>query len=91
MAFNDVYQPCRAEKTFHCPCCGFKTLYGRGCLEICRVCFWEDDGQDDMDADERYGGPNHISLTEGRVNFIRYGVFELRHLSRVRKPLEDEI
>ncbi|MEW9527386.1 hypothetical protein [Microbispora sp. NPDC049125] len=30
------------------------------------VCFWEDDGQDDHDADEVHGGPDfELSLTQG--------------------------
>ncbi len=34
-----------------CPCCGCKTLQGRGNFQICQVCFWEDDGRDEHDAD----------------------------------------
>jgi hypothetical protein len=57
-----------------CPCCGFKTLSERGGYEICDVCFWEDDGQDDDDADEVLGGPNgDLSLTEGRANYRAFG------------------
>lgn len=40
------------------PCCGFITLTERSAYEICPVCFWEDDGQDDHDADHVRGGPN---------------------------------
>ena len=40
-----------------CPCCGCKTLSMRTAFEICEVCFWEDDGQDDSDADENRGAP----------------------------------
>src|SRR5688572_16464825 len=50
-----------------CPCCGCKTLSQRIAFEICPVCYWEDDGQDDGDADENRGGPNgRLSLTEAR-------------------------
>ena len=53
-----------------CPCCGFLTLPERGGYDICPVCFWEDDGQDDHDADEVRGGPNYtLSLTETRANY----------------------
>ncbi len=51
-----------------CPCCGHATLTERGLNEICPVCFWEDDGQDNEDADSYRGGPNRVSLREGRVN-----------------------
>lgn len=53
-----------------CPCCGFPTLNDRGAFDICLVCWWEDDGQDDATADEIRGGPNsHYSLTAARRNF----------------------
>jgi hypothetical protein len=35
-----------------CPCCGYLTLMERAGYEICDVCWWEDDGQDDPHADE---------------------------------------
>jgi hypothetical protein len=53
-----------------CPCCGFPTLDERGCFDICKLCNWEDDVQDDPFADEEWGGPNgDYSLTEARNNF----------------------
>lgn len=57
-----------------CPCCGYPTLEEKRPLwEICDLCDWEDDGQDDPKADEVWGGPNkHLSLTEARENFKRY-------------------
>lgn len=30
-----------------CPCCGYATLGEPEAYEICVVCGWEDDGQDD--------------------------------------------
>ncbi|MED5432082.1 MAG: CPCC family cysteine-rich protein [Pseudomonadota bacterium] len=54
-----------------CPCCGYPTLSERGRYEICGLCFWEDDGQDDDDADTCWGGPNgDYSLTEARLNVL---------------------
>ncbi|MCP1124146.1 CPCC family cysteine-rich protein [Bacillus sp. 3103sda1] len=53
-----------------CPCCGYPTLEERGIFEICKLCNWEDDGQDDSYVDEVLGGPNEdYSLTEARKNF----------------------
>lgn len=53
---------------FTCPNCGYPTLSERKGYEICYICYWEDDGQDDIDADEIWGGPNHnLSLTESRL------------------------
>ncbi|MDO8365447.1 MAG: CPCC family cysteine-rich protein [Saprospiraceae bacterium] len=58
---------------FLCPCCHFPTLTQRKVFEICLLCNWEDDGQDDHNADQVLGGPNHdYSLTEARNNFKKY-------------------
>jgi len=55
-----------------CPSCGFPTLGARCSWEICLICFWEDDGQDDPDADETWGGPNkNYSLTQHRIEWLR--------------------
>jgi hypothetical protein len=59
---------------YKCPCCGRVTLKERGRHEICPVCYWEDDGQDDHDADEVRGGLNgHLSLSEARRNYRKLG------------------
>lgn len=77
---------------YPCPCCGYLSLSQRGCHEICPVCFWEDDGQDDHDADEVRGGPNRtLSLTEARRNFANFGASDLRRRQYVRPPLEAEL
>ncbi|MEU6265710.1 CPCC family cysteine-rich protein [Saccharopolyspora shandongensis] len=74
-----------------CPCCGFVTLPERGIFEICSVCFWEDDGQDDHDADLVRGGPNgSLSLTEARRNFRAMRACDERCTQFVRDPLPGE-
>lgn len=74
-----------------CPCCGKRTLGERGGFEICAVCFWEDDGQDDADADVVRGGPNGtLSLTEARANYRRLGACEEAMVSCVRPARPDE-
>ncbi|MEV5576646.1 CPCC family cysteine-rich protein [Spirillospora sp. NPDC052269] len=79
------------DRPYPCPCCGFLTLAERGGYEICQVCFWEDDGQDDPDADTVRGGPNYaLSLTAARRNFARFGVVERRWLQHVRDPRPEE-
>lgn len=61
------------EVTYACPCCGYPTLRALGEFDICSLCCWEDDGQDDADADLVRGGPNQsFSLVEARENFERY-------------------
>jgi len=42
--------------------------------DMCALCEWEDDYQDDPHANEVWGGPNaDYSLEEARVNFEKYG------------------
>ena len=75
-----------------CPCCGCKTLGARGDFEICPVCFWEDDGQDDHDADVVRGGPNGgLSLTQARANYRQFGACDTRSRANVRPPRLDEL
>jgi len=80
-----------ADLPLRCPCCYFKTLSERGGFDICPVCFWQDDGQDDDDADEVFGGPNgEISLTQGRANFKEFGASQRKNLPHVRPPQHNE-
>jgi hypothetical protein len=75
-----------------CPCCGCRTLGARAEYEICPVCFWEDDGQDDPDADAVRGGPNgSLSLTAARANYLRCGACAERFVGKVRPPRAKEI
>ncbi|ADV84068.1 CPCC family cysteine-rich protein [Terriglobus saanensis] len=89
--FVNVYRPRVDGSKYSCPCCYFRTLDERGGYDICPICFWEDDGQDDHDASEVRGGSNaSLSLTEGRANFERIGACEEKMLPNVRPPLEEE-
>lgn len=79
-------------KLFACPCCGYLTLEERGGYDICPVCFWEDDGQDNHNADVVLGGPNGgISLSEARKNFQEFGASDRDRLKHVRQPLPEEM
>jgi hypothetical protein len=87
---NSVHRP-SGDQLYACPCCGYLTLSSRGNFEICNVCFWEDDGQDDHDANAVRGGPNgNLSLTQARQNFAEFGSNRQRDLPHVRKPRPDE-
>lgn len=77
-AFGDVDGP--EPSLLACPCCGFRTLERRGHYDICPVCFWEDDGSDDV---ARYSSPNHMTLADGRRNVAEHGVYDRKHTSRV--------
>lgn len=60
--------------------------------EICPVCFWEDDGQTDEDADKVRGGPNaELSLTAARENYRRMGACEQSAKPHVRPPTPEEM
>jgi len=81
----------QGDGPYACPCCGYLTLSERGGDEICPVCYWEDDGQDDHDADQVRGGPNRdLSLTMARRNFAMYGAADRRYLQHVRPPTNDK-
>ncbi|MFD5893174.1 CPCC family cysteine-rich protein [Streptomyces sp. NPDC060366] len=56
-----------------CPCCKLSTLDARVEWEICHECGWEDDGQDDLNADDVRGGPNGSeSLTDAHLRYAQY-------------------
>lgn len=71
---DTVSRPRMAVATYPCPCCTEITLKSRGDYDICRNCFWEDDGTDehDVNVDSRFN-PNHMSLAEGRSNYKNLG------------------
>jgi hypothetical protein len=75
-AYFEAYLKRRAPEAgerFTCPCCAYPTLPDRGHYEICPLCGWEDDNQDDPDADQVWGGPNSdYSLSEARRNFAEH-------------------
>jgi hypothetical protein len=71
------------DSLLSCPCCGYKTLDERGDFEICPVCWWEDDGQDNDKISiisetfgTQIGGPNRVELPIARYNFIAHGICE---------------
>ena len=71
---------------YRCPCCGNYTLYERRYnYEICPVCFWEDDGFEEV------GMANHIPLREAQENYRKMGAMEEACLDAVRKPTPEEL
>ena len=53
-----------------CNCCKYQTIQDRGNYEICPVCFWEDDGSEDI---SRYSPANRMNLGEAILNFRKFG------------------
>jgi hypothetical protein len=86
-AYFEAYLTRRAPdagQRFTCPCCAYPTLPDRGHYEICSLCGWEDDNQDDPDADQVWGGPNSdYSLSEARHNFAEYLIMYRLSESRI--------
>lgn len=81
-----------SERSHPCPCCGCCTLKELGAFLNCPVCYWEDDGQTDEDADKVRGGPNSdLSLTAARRNYREFGACDRRLLEYVRAPRPDEL
>lgn len=77
---------------YHCPCCRCLTLPARADYDICPICFWEDDGQDDPNAGTVHGGPNGtLSLTVARANYREFGACERRLVGDVRPPTPNEL
>ncbi len=60
-----------------CPCCDHRTLVERGRYDVCRVCFWEDDGTE-MESENLHSYPNKMSLDAARNNFKEYGACDQR-------------
>ncbi len=88
--FKNAYSAPCAGPAYRCPCCRYVTLSKRGGYEICPVCFWEDDGQDDHDADDVRGGPNSLlSLTDARANFEMHGASDLRKIDFARPASQE--
>lgn len=86
------YVTSEAKPSLPCPCCYHLTISERGGFEICPVCSWEDDGQDDKDAAVVRGGPNGLkSLAEGRANFRAFGASDKPSLQHVRRPYAHEL
>lgn len=76
---------------YTCPCCGYRSLQEPpGSYDICKVCFWEDDGVQLLDPAYR-GGANKPSLMECQENFRRVGACEERFAGDVRPPEAEEM
>jgi hypothetical protein len=79
------------EVRYRCPCCGYKTLDAPGALQLCPVCWWEDDGQEDEDATEvRLTVNGQLSLNQAREFYTQCGASHPRFLPYVRKPMPAE-
>ena len=77
----------QAGVLYRCPCVVYKTLESPGAMKLCPVCWWEDDGQEDVDAGEvRLTVNGQLSLQQARNNYTAIGASHPRFLPFVRKP-----
>jgi Cysteine-rich CPCC len=67
-----------------CAVCAALTIVRRGEYDICPVCGWEDDGLTDG---IRHSSVNRMSITEGRLNFCKWGAVD-KKLRGSREPIE---
>lgn len=78
----NMNEPSDTTQLEQCPCCDYFSLPERNNYLICPICFWEDDGQD-LDELDIESGPNHITLREGRNNFLKYGACDPQSVKSV--------
>jgi hypothetical protein len=84
------HEPADPTPRHQCPCCDYVSLPERGNYLICKICFWEDDGQD-LDQLDEESGPNHgMTLRQGRTNFQAFGACERTMLKHVLPVSERE-
>jgi len=76
------YEPDDPTPREQCPCCDYISLAERFNYLICPICFWEDDGID-VDRLDSGSGPNHMTLREGRSNFLVFGACDEKMLINV--------
>jgi hypothetical protein len=57
-----------------CRCCGYWTLDANSKHHVCHVCFWEDDGSEELIIDRPSDANRGLTLAEARRNFAQFGV-----------------
>ena len=77
---------------YTCPCCGYKTLDEEptDTYEICKICFWEDDGVQFRDPDYE-GGANVVSLRQAQKKYIMFGACQEDCIEFVRNLNKTDI
>ncbi len=75
----------------YCPCCGYNTFNPKKRLEleICSICFWEDDPLQFNDPHLEFSG-NLVSLVQAQQNFEKIGTSEKDMKRYCRKPDKDD-
>lgn len=69
-----------------CPVCGYLTIEEK--WDICPVCFWEYEGDNETEE----SGANHgLTIAKARENFALLGACDADMLKNVRPPFESEL
>ncbi len=76
-------------KKYLCPVCFCRTLNGRGDLDVCPVCYWEDDGEYDESVVNDWN--SGLTIVQARRNYVKYGAYDKQYVKKVRKPLRTEV
>ncbi len=63
---------------YKCPCCSYLTLNRKNEYDICKVCFWEDDGSENIE--NMYSGVNKLYINEAKENFKLFGACSKKFL-----------
>jgi len=69
-----------------CPVCGYLTIEDK--WDICSVCFWEYEGDNEA---EKSGANHGLTIAEARENFALLGACEPSMIKNVRPPFESEV
>ena len=92
---TELIEPRLAPPTkYPCACCGcLIVLRGKKHSGCCPVCWWQEDGRSEADADQLIGEFEwgDISLTQARINYKRFGVFSEDYKGFVRPPKPEEL
>lgn len=75
-----------------CPCCGYYTVDSDDevIVDICPVCFWQYD-EVAHDKPDTMIGANGVTLNEAKENYKLFGASEKCFVSKIRKPLSEEL
>lgn len=72
-----------------CPCCGYRTI--RESVDICDVCWWEHDPQQQADPDSTVGANSRLSLRVAQRNFALFGACAPEEADLARRPGPDDV
>ena len=75
---------------YRCDCCGNYTLIEES-DDICPVCGWQEDNVLRRFPDSTGGANYELSLNDAKKNYKLFGAKNKKCLSRVRKPLPEEL